>query len=424
MSLSPAAALAASLSVPMAQLLVCGSIKPLQREIQAALEYSGLHNMWLLIPLYLTVVHHHLPSLAVSACALASKWAYQTLLQKGSRPYRPDGGVGDEYDKWTNDGLVESFWGEHIHLGAYTTEEAKGWFHRDDGFIESLVKCTCWNNKRCPDACVILVVAASFRTTMFKEQKLTFVGELLQWGGFDAAVKELAKTEPLRILDVGCGIGGSSRIMAKRYGKAVQVTGITLSDAQVERATQITKEARLENVTFRRGSPKMDALQMEFPEESFDLVWSCECGEHVPDKEKYVEEMCRVLKPGGRLIIATWCETNERKSLTKHQRWLLRFLYEEWSHPMFISIEEYGDILRKRRLSMQQVKSGDWTPQTLPSWRHSIFVGVWWPWPVVFRGPRVWWSTIREIVTIERMHEAFRDGVMQYGVFQAKKLNR
>ncbi|KAF4716433.1 hypothetical protein FOZ62_011131 [Perkinsus olseni] len=90
---------------------------------------------------------------------------------------------------------------------------------------------------------------------------------------------------------------------------------------------------------------------------------------------------------------------------------------------MFISIQEYEDILRKRRLSMQQVKSGDWTPQTLASWRHSIFVGVWWPWPVVFRGPRVWWSTIREIVTIERMHEAFRDGVMQYGVFQAEKLN-
>lgn len=79
---------------------------------------------------------------------------------------------------------------------------------------------------------------------------------------------------------------------------------------------------------------------------------------------------------------------------------------------------------------MEGVESADWTPQTLPSWRHSIFVGVWWPWPVIIRGsvmaplepavdrvsmfrPRVWWSTIREIVTIERMHEAFRDGVMR-----------
>ncbi|EER09791.1 3-demethylubiquinone-9 3-methyltransferase, putative [Perkinsus marinus ATCC 50983] len=316
--------------------------------------------------------------------------------------YRPNGGVGNEYDKWTNDGLVETYWGEHIHLGAYTTDEAKGWFHRDDGFIEALVKCTCWNQRA--------------RTTMFKEQKFTFVDDLLSWGGFDAVVKGMTdKDSTLRILDVGCGIGGSSRIMAKRYGEAV--TGITLSDAQVERASELSREAGLNNVTFK----KMDALRMEFPDASYDLIWSCECGEHVPDKAKYIEEMCRVLKPGGRLIVATWCEKDDRKSLTDHQKWLLRFLYEEWSHPMFISIEKYEDILRKNSLSMEGVESADWTPQTLPSWRHSIFVGVWWPWPVIIRGPRVWWSTIREIVTIERMHEAFRDGVMRYGVFRATK---
>jgi SAM-dependent methyltransferase len=43
----------------------------------------------------------------------------------------------------------------------------------------------------------------------------------------------------------------------------------------------------------------MDALAMKFPDNSFDLVWACESGEHMPDKKKYVEEMVRVLKPGG-----------------------------------------------------------------------------------------------------------------------------
>jgi SAM-dependent methyltransferase len=42
----------------------------------------------------------------------------------------------------------------------------------------------------------------------------------------------------------------------------------------------------------------MDALAMEFEEGSFDLVWACESGEHMPDKKKYVEEMTRVLAPG------------------------------------------------------------------------------------------------------------------------------
>ena len=50
---------------------------------------------------------------------------------------------------------------------------------------------------------------------------------------------------------------------------------------------------------------------MEFPDDTFDLVWACESGEHMPDKKKYVEEMVRVLKPGGSLVIACWCQREE-----------------------------------------------------------------------------------------------------------------
>jgi MPBQ/MSBQ methyltransferase len=52
----------------------------------------------------------------------------------------------------------------------------------------------------------------------------------------------------------------------------------------------------------------MDALKMDFPDNTFDIVWACESGEHMPDKKRYVEEMARVLKPGGRIVIATWCQ--------------------------------------------------------------------------------------------------------------------
>jgi ubiquinone/menaquinone biosynthesis C-methylase UbiE len=45
----------------------------------------------------------------------------------------------------------------------------------------------------------------------------------------------------------------------------------------------------------------MDALAMGFPDNSFDLVWACESGEHMPDKKAYVEEMARVLAPGGQV---------------------------------------------------------------------------------------------------------------------------
>jgi MPBQ/MSBQ methyltransferase len=45
----------------------------------------------------------------------------------------------------------------------------------------------------------------------------------------------------------------------------------------------------------------MDALAMEFADNTFDLVWACESGEHMPDKKAYVEEMARVLAPGGQV---------------------------------------------------------------------------------------------------------------------------
>lgn len=70
---------------------------------------------------------------------------------------------------------------------------------------------------------------------------------------------------------------------------------------------------------------------------------------------------------------------------------------------------------------MEKVHDEDWTPQTLPTWRHSNWVGVWDPWIVVFKGPRVWYSVIREIVTIERMHRAFARGLMEYGMIRGQK---
>ena len=67
------------------------------------------------------------------------------------------------------------------------------------------------------------------------------------------------------------------------------------------------------------------------------------------------------------------------------------------------------------------VHAEDWTPQTLPTWRHSNWVGVWDPWIVISKGPWVWYRVIREIVTIERMHRAFARGLMEYGMARAVK---
>jgi SAM-dependent methyltransferase len=91
----------------------------------------------------------------------------------------------------------------------------------------------------------------------------------------------------------------------------------------------------------------MDALNMKFPDNTFDLVWACESGEHMPDKKRYIEEMTRVLKPGGHLVIACWCQREEtpEKPLSDEDKANLQFLYEEWAHPYFISIQEFCRLM-------------------------------------------------------------------------------
>ena len=71
---------------------------------------------------------------------------------------------------------------------------------------------------------------------------------------------------------------------------------------------------------------------------------------------------------------------------------------------------------------LEGVAIDDWTDATLPTWRHSNWVGVWDPWPVIAKlNPLIWYRVVREIVTLERMHRAFASGLMQYGMAKAVK---
>lgn len=316
------------------------------------------------------------------------------LIDKPSRTFTEagvGGTVGNEYDAWTEEGLLEYYWGEHIHLGYYDQSDL-------DAITNPLKS-----------------------GKVFKDTKFKFIEEMYKWSGAEVN----SGGAPPKILDVGCGIGGTSRYLANKLkDQGTQVTGITLSPKQVERATELAAERGLNNVEFK----VMDALKMDFADNSFDLVWGCESGEHMPDKKAYVEEMTRVLKPGGTLVIATWCQRELAKGeeFSSDEQRKLQFLYDEWAHPYFISIEEYQRLCSGTG-KLQAVSGANWVKETIAAWRHSIWVGVWDPWIVIWKGfttrsgPRIWWKTIREIVTLERMHRAFDCGLMTYGMVKARK---
>ena len=80
----------------------------------------------------------------------------------------------------------------------------------------------------------------------------------------------------------------------------------------------------------------------------------------------------------------------------------------------------------ERTGKLSEIVTDDWAKETIPAWRHSIWVGVWDPWPVVVR-PRLWWKVIRDAWCLEVMHRAFTKGegeekaLMEYGMMTATK---
>ena len=117
-----------------------------------------------------------------------------------------------------------------------------------------------------------------------------------------AATLELAKAAGLdankRVLDVGSGIGGTSRCLAKEFG--CRVSGIDLTDEYCRVAAMLSAKIGLANlVDFRQG----DATRMPFEDGSFDVVWTEHVAMNIADKPRLYREMHRVLKPGGTLAI-------------------------------------------------------------------------------------------------------------------------
>ena len=120
-------------------------------------------------------------------------------------------------------------------------------------------------------------------------------------GGRNATVRlaQLAEIDgSQRVLDVGCGIGGPSRYLASKFG--CQVNGLDLTAEFVALAGMLAQRTRLaDKVTYRQGN----ALDLPFPDASFDVVWSQNAAMNIADRDRLYGEMRRVLRPGGRLAL-------------------------------------------------------------------------------------------------------------------------
>eukprot|EP00884_Botryococcus_braunii_P011260 jgi/Botrbrau1/20134/Bobra.0173s0036.1 len=293
--------------------------------------------------------------------------AADTLLETAKTEQNPGlkEGIANFYDQ--SSGLWEDMWGDHMHHGYYPK----------DGPAKTN-----------------------------QEAQIDMINESLKWAGVSSAKK---------MVDVGCGIGGSSRYLAAKWG--CEAVGITLSPVQAARANELAaKQGLADRAKYQVG----DALAQPFPDNSFDLVWSMESGEHMPEKPKFVSELVRVCAPGGHILMVTWCHRNLEPGETElkpEEKALLKRICNAYYLPDWCSVNDYKALFEKEGLV--DIKTADWSEEVAPFWGAVIrsalsvrgFLGL----------LRAGWTTIKGALVMPLMATGFKRGVIKFNLITARK---
>jgi len=126
----------------------------------------------------------------------------------------------------------------------------------------------------------------------------------------------LAPSAGAHVVDLGCGLGGPARYLARHRG--CRVTGVDLAREHAEVAAELTERCGLADlVTFRQGS----VTALPFGDESFDAAVLVHVGMNVADKAKLCAEAYRVLRPGGRFAVYDVMRTSEDAAPTYPVPW-------------------------------------------------------------------------------------------------------
>ena len=212
-----------------------------------------------------------------------------------------------------------------------------------------------------------------------------------------------------RLLDVGCGMGGSSIHLARTRG--CEAVGVTISPLQRHWAAASSRWHRVGRHTEFRCA---DAEQIEIEPGTFDVVWSVECTEHLFDKPRFFERAATWLRPGGTMAICAWLAGDNLDDVRAQQ---VYDVCEGFFCPSLGTSSDYTSWMTAAGLTVTHVQ--DWTERVAQTWE-------------ICRD-RVARTRVRRLASwfdrdslmfldrFDTILAAYRQGAMKYGCFIAKK---